>query len=148
MAASYSKDDSFENGKKTNKDSGSRHALEKALKWGIARAAMYGDDEIFKDGMFNLNRETVKDGARIIDLDNIADILEEIKNKKTKKGSEFLLVNDKRAFYMFDTLSKELQKTQNRSLNNFYILMADEFLSLLKGEKIEFKNHKLEVKIL
>ena len=49
---------------------------------------------------------------------------------------------------MFDTLSKELQKTQNRSLNNFYILMADEFLSLLKGENIEFKNHKLEVKIL
>lgn len=49
---------------------------------------------------------------------------------------------------MFDVLSKELQKAQNRSLNNFYILMADEFLSLLKGEKIEFKNHKLEVKIL
>lgn len=108
---------------------------------------MYGDDEIFKDGMFNLNREIIKDGARIINLDNVADILEEIKNKKAKKGSESLLVNDKRAFYMFDALNKELQKAQNRSLNNFYILMADEFLSLLKGENIEFKNHKLEVKI-
>lgn len=91
LAASYSKDDSFENGKKTNKDSGSRHALEKALKWGIARAAMYGDDELFKEQMFNLNREIIKDGARIIDLDNVADILEEIKNKKVKKGSESLL---------------------------------------------------------
>lgn len=52
---------------------------------------MYGDDEIFKDGMFNLNREIIKDGARTVDLDNVADILEEIKNKKVKKGSESLL---------------------------------------------------------
>ena len=52
---------------------------------------MYGDDEIFKDGMFNLNREIIKDGARIIGLDNVAEILEEIKNKKVKKGSESLL---------------------------------------------------------
>ena len=47
--------------------------------------------EIFKEQMFNLNREIIKDGARIIDLDNVAEILEEIKNKKAKKGSESLL---------------------------------------------------------
>ena len=58
---------------------------------GVARAAIYGDDEIFKDGIFNLNREIIKDGARTVDLDNVADILEDLKNKKAKKGSESLL---------------------------------------------------------
>lgn len=97
---------------------------------------------------FELENENI--GYDILKFDKkvALNLASEILFSAYDSGADFLLVNDKRAFYMFDALSKELQKVQNRSLNNFYILMADEFLSLLKGENIEFKNHKLEVRIL
>jgi DNA processing protein chainA len=55
LAASYSQEDT-----KVDKklDSGSRHALNKALEYGIKRAVMW-DDAICGDGRFNLNRELI-----------------------------------------------------------------------------------------
>ncbi len=90
LSASYSQKNSFVNGKKTNKDSSFRHALEKALKWEILRGAIHGDDEIFKDEMFNLNKEIIKNEASAVNINNISDVLKNLKNKKDKEKSGVL----------------------------------------------------------
>ena len=53
LSASYSQCDTDRDKKF---DSGSKHAMNKALEYGIKRAIMY-DENIFCDEQFNLNRE-------------------------------------------------------------------------------------------
>lgn len=65
LTASYSKVDTETNKKK---DSGSRHAMNKAKEYGIRRAVIY--EEEFKDvESFNLNRELINEAA--IEIKNI-----------------------------------------------------------------------------
>lgn len=60
-------------------------------------------------------------------------------------GSDFLLVNDEDAFFIFDAKSGEIQKEANRELSGYYVLKFDEFIVLANGEKLNSKEHKLTV---
>lgn len=93
LVASYAHSDSLaaksqnSNKSKNSKDSGARHALEKAKKWGIPRIAPKGKDS---DERFNLNREILGDlenPAIEINMENIDSIIDEtIKSKMANKG--------------------------------------------------------------
>ncbi|PSM51665.1 hypothetical protein CBLAS_1086 [Campylobacter blaseri] len=64
-------------------------------------------------------------------------------------GSDFLVVNDKDAFMIFDTHYKEIENYTNRSLHNYYVLSADEFVSITKGKTVEsLKKHSLKVHLV
>lgn len=82
LIASYSEKDSKIDRKK---DSGSRHALNKAKEWNITRLAPVGlglnDDE-----RFNLNREILNNGALEITNKNIENLLDEIIKQKSNKA--------------------------------------------------------------
>lgn len=90
LVASYAHSDSLaaknENNSKS-KDSGARHALEKAKDWGIPRIAPKGKDS---DERFNLNREILgdlKNPAIEINMENIDSVIDEIiKSKMANKG--------------------------------------------------------------
>lgn len=72
-----------------SKDSGARHALEKAKEWGIPRIAPKGND---KDERFNLNREILGDSQRPaieINTQNIDSVIDEIINSKRAGGTLF-----------------------------------------------------------
>ncbi|EEF12981.1 hypothetical protein CAMRE0001_0815 [Campylobacter rectus RM3267] len=58
-----------------------------------------------------------------------------------------MVAGDERAFYMFDTISKELEKINGGSLHNFYILREGELAVIASsGETPEsLKEHKLKV---
>ncbi|MBR8464095.1 hypothetical protein KDD93_05855 [Campylobacter sp. faydin G-24] len=61
-------------------------------------------------------------------------------------GADFMLVDSMEAFYMFDSLSKELQKVACRELDNFFILKLDEFYAISCGEMPQdLKIHRLKV---
>lgn len=61
-------------------------------------------------------------------------------------GADFLIVNDSEYFDIFDGRSAEITRSANRSLDGFYVLKFDEFVSLCRGEKAEtLKSHKLRV---
>ncbi|MCD8213888.1 MAG: hypothetical protein LUC34_07600 [Campylobacter sp.] len=63
-------------------------------------------------------------------------------------GADFLLVNDEKSFYMFDTLSKKCEKIIGRSLENFYVLRVGELISLANAEAPKsLKEHRLKVRI-
>lgn len=94
LVASYAHSDSLaaksQNSKtksKNSKDSGARHALEKAKDWGIPRIAPKGKDS---DERFNLNREILGDlenPAIEINMENIDSVIDEIiKSKMVNKG--------------------------------------------------------------
>lgn len=79
LVASYAHSDSKGN---KNKDSGARHALEKAKKWSIPRIAPKG---LVGDERFNLNREILGDlenPAIEINMENIDSVIDEIKKSK------------------------------------------------------------------
>ncbi|MDO5045333.1 HdrB C-terminal domain-containing protein [Campylobacter sp.] len=64
-------------------------------------------------------------------------------------GADFLLASDERAFYMFDTLYKKLEKFAGRRLENFYVLRQNELLQIANGEAPKsLKEHKLKVRLL
>lgn len=89
LVASYAHSDSV---KDKSKDSGARHALEKAKEWGIPRIAPKG---LVGDERFNLNREILgeSNGAKNpamsqhpaieINTQNIDSVIDEIKKSKT-----------------------------------------------------------------
>lgn len=89
LVASYAHSDSLAAKSKKNesKDSGARHALEKAKQWGIPRIAPKGKDS---DERFNLNREILgdlKNPAIEINMENIDSVIDEIiKSKMANKG--------------------------------------------------------------
>lgn len=61
-------------------------------------------------------------------------------------GADFLIVDNEKDFYMFDTLAKECQKHTNRAIENFYVLRASELAGLNAGWEVpELANHKLKV---
>ncbi|BCX79624.1 hypothetical protein [Campylobacter sp. 19-13652] len=61
-------------------------------------------------------------------------------------GADFLLVDNDRDFYMFDTLSRECEKHTNRKIENFYVLRVSELLALDGDwEAPELVKHKLKV---
>jgi hypothetical protein len=59
LAASYSQKD-------YGKDSGSRFAMGKALEYGVPRYVIYDSTRDNENPMFNLSREAIAGGARII----------------------------------------------------------------------------------
>ena len=61
-------------------------------------------------------------------------------------GADFLLASNEAEFYIFDTLAKKLEKSANRSLQDFYVLRANELMALENGEiPSSLKEHVLKV---
>ena len=61
-------------------------------------------------------------------------------------GADFLLASNEAEFYIFDTLAKKLEKSANRSLQDFYVLRASELIALENGEiPSSLKEHVLKV---
>ena len=90
LAASYAQSDS-KNDK--SKDSGARHALNKAKEWGIPRIAPKG---LESDKQFNLNREILGESktqnsrpAIEINMQNINSVIDKIKKSKTPNQTLF-----------------------------------------------------------
>lgn len=84
LVASYAHSDSLaaKSKKSESKDSGARHALEKAKKWSIPRIAPKG---LVGDERFNLNREILGDLKKPvieINMENIDSVIDEIKKSK------------------------------------------------------------------
>ena len=67
LAASYSEKDSKWD---RSKDSGSRFAMAKAAEYGVARYVMYNPKRDGADQMFNLSREEILKGAKILDCES------------------------------------------------------------------------------
>ncbi|NLY04249.1 MAG: hypothetical protein GXZ15_05360 [Campylobacter sp.] len=88
-------------------------------------------------------------GAEIYKHDNkiATAIASKIVFSAVDAGSDFLVVNDKSAFEMFEGRAKEIEKYANRNLISYYILNADELVSLAEGKNVNFTNHKLVVEI-
>ena len=64
-------------------------------------------------------------------------------------GADFLLASNEAEFHIFDTLAKKLERSANRSLQDFYILRAGELMALEKGEiPSSLKEHVLKVAII
>lgn len=64
-------------------------------------------------------------------------------------GADFLLASNDAEFYMFDTLSKKLEKFANRSLQDFYILKVSELIELENGKiPANLKEHTLKVNLV
>ncbi len=64
-------------------------------------------------------------------------------------GADFLLASNESEFYMFDTLSKKLEKFANRSLQDFYILRVSELIELENGKiPASLKEHTLKVNLV
>ncbi|WP_148801954.1 hypothetical protein [Campylobacter concisus] len=61
-------------------------------------------------------------------------------------GADFLLASNEAEFHIFDTLAKKLEKSANRSLQEFYVLRASELMVLENGEiPSGLKEHVLKV---
>ena len=67
LAASYSEKDSKWD---RSKDSGSRFAMAKAAEYGVARYVIYDAKRDGADPMFNLSREEILKGAKILDCES------------------------------------------------------------------------------
>ena len=64
-------------------------------------------------------------------------------------GADFLLASNEVEFYIFDTLAKKLEKSANRSLQEFYVLRVSELMTLENGEiPSSLKEHVLKVGLL
>lgn len=65
------------------------------------------------------------------------------------KGCDFLVVDEAKDFYMFDTCCKDLMKESGRDFEDFYILSSQELIALIEGEEsASLKNHKLKVTLI
>ena len=61
-------------------------------------------------------------------------------------GADFLLASNEAEFYIFDTLARKLEKSANRSLQEFYLLKVSELMALENGEiPSSLKEHVLKV---
>ncbi|ECC0269933.1 hypothetical protein FMH56_04960 [Campylobacter jejuni] len=64
-------------------------------------------------------------------------------------GADFMVVNQAKDFYMFDTCSKKLMQSSGREFKDFYVLSYFEFLSLIQGIKNpSLQNHDLKVSLI
>lgn len=55
-------------------DSGSRHAMQKAIEYGKPRYVMYNGKTDCDESIFELNREQIKTGAKVLTKENIVDL--------------------------------------------------------------------------
>ena len=61
-------------------------------------------------------------------------------------GADFLLASNETEFHIFDTLAKKLEKSANRSLQDFYVLRVSELMAFENGEiPSSLKEHVLKV---
>ena len=75
--------------------------------------------------------------------------LDVYKRQAFDSGADFLLASNDAEFYMFDTLSKKLEKFANRSLQDFYILRVSELIELENGKiPASLKEHTLKVNLV
>ena len=65
LTASFSKD---------NGDSGSRHAMQKAIEYGKTRYVMYNEKTDCDNLMFELNKEQLETGAKVLTKDSIKEL--------------------------------------------------------------------------
>ncbi len=64
-------------------------------------------------------------------------------------GCDFLVVDEPKDFYMFDTCSKNLMKESGRDFEDFYILNSSELVALMQGEEsASLSSHKLRVTLI
>ncbi|EAI5754819.1 hypothetical protein B6907_05270 [Campylobacter coli] len=64
-------------------------------------------------------------------------------------GADFMVANQAKDFYMFDTCSKKLMQSSGREFKDFYVLSYFEFLSLIQGIKNpSLQNHDLKVSLI
>ena len=64
-------------------------------------------------------------------------------------GADFLLASNEAEFYIFDTLAKKLERSANRSLQDFYVLRVSELMALENGEiPSGLKEHVLKIAII
>lgn len=64
-------------------------------------------------------------------------------------GADFMVVNEEKDFYLFDTCAKKLMQTSGREFEDFYILSRFEFLALIQGiQAPSLKNHTLKVSLI
>ena len=64
-------------------------------------------------------------------------------------GADFLLASNEAEFHIFDTLAKKLEKSANRSLQEFYVLRVSELMALENGEiPSGLKEHVLKVGLI
>ena len=64
-------------------------------------------------------------------------------------GTDFLLASNEAEFYIFDTLAKKLEKSANRSLQDFYVLKVSELMVLENSEiPSGLKEHVLKVVLI
>ncbi|WP_242647951.1 hypothetical protein [Campylobacter geochelonis] len=118
--------------------------------------AVYDDEEaeIFVKNIYaklvNFELKNQNCGSKIYNVDKECGVAlaSEILFDAFDSGSDFLLVNDKEAFEMFDKHSKEIESYTNRSLHDYYVISADELVKLAKGEHVDtLKSHTLKVRL-
>ena len=64
-------------------------------------------------------------------------------------GADFLLASNETEFHIFDTLAKKLERSANRSLQDFYVLRVSELMALENGEiPSGLKEHVLKIAII
>lgn len=64
-------------------------------------------------------------------------------------GADFMVVEEEKDFYLFDTCAKKLMQTSGREFDDFYILSRFEFLALIQGiQTPSLKNHTLKVTLV
>lgn len=82
LAASYAPN-------KDGKDSGSRHALGKAKKYGIPRSVIYNEHKHGHNEMFDLNRQILKEDPSVskIDSHNLLDVVKRISRMEERELS-------------------------------------------------------------
>ena len=103
LTASYSEKDS-KNDKK--KDSGSRHAMNKAKEYGIKRAVMY-EEAYFNDEKFNLNRELMHtNGITNFNVNAIESF------NKTSQSRDFKVLTRTNTSYIIKRLKEWKEKSQ------------------------------------
>lgn len=132
-------------------DLNSKFEIKNKTKFANFTAAVYGDDELVKFAK-NLGLKTIKLQNSNLGFDILhshQELALELASKVLfdgfDSGADFLLVNDKRDFYMLDAMSEKLCKKANRKTYDFYILRADEVLNLANGQVPQsLKEHKLK----
>lgn len=127
LTASYSKDDTKTNKKK---DSGSRHAMNKAKEYGIRRAVIY--EEEFKDvESFNLNRELINEAAieikNIFKGENMKKLSTKDINDEIKKYISKISFSEYKDNKTADTIRDKLVKTYKDNISKDDILKINTY---------------------
>ncbi len=92
-----------------------------------------------------LKTEHFNDGYGLLDVDEkmAYEFAGEILYDAYDSGCDFLVVNDLRTFYIFDTLQKKIAKTKKRPLgeNGMPVLSMAELIMIAQGDADKSQNH-------